>query len=141
MQGDARHARHPSTRESSRRDWAKRWPPTGVASYGQSMGEITVEGFGTPKNLRPRPEGALVDVQGWLHAPQDWDGSQLEHLWNGKHALSRLGVGLCVANSTRRHFLLTNVSEDLELVRTELDSLVAEVNAANARPVSAEPDA
>jgi hypothetical protein len=102
------------------------------------MGEITVDGFDAPKNRRPRPEGALVDVQGWLHAPQDWDGAQLEHLWNGKHAVSRLGVGLCVANSTRRHFLLSNVSEDLELVRTELDSLVAEVNAAITSPVPAE---
>jgi hypothetical protein len=102
------------------------------------MGEITVAGFEAPKNRRPRPEGALVDVQGWLNAPQEWDGSQLEHLWNGKHAVSRLGVGLCVANSPRRHFLLSNVSEDLELVRTELESLVAEVNAASSEPMRVE---
>lgn len=111
------------------------------------MGEITLEGFDVPRNRRDRPEGALVDVQGWLHAPTDWDRAELEHLWNRKHGTSRLGIGLCVANSTRRHFVLTNVPEDLELVRGELESLIAELSTqtpagspAEVEPVGVEPE-
>lgn len=92
------------------------------------MGEIWLEGFETPKNRRPGADGAVVDVGGWLHAPVDWDGTTLERLWNHKHGRSRLGVGLCVANNPRRHFLLSNANEDLDWVRAELESMIAELD-------------
>src|SRR6478752_3117943 len=74
---------------------------------------VTLEGFDPPKNRRHSPDGDLVDVQGWLHAPVDWNGGP------------RLGVGLSVANNPRRHLLLTNVPADLDFVRSELESLIA----------------
>ncbi len=101
------------------------------------MGEITVEELEAPKH-RPDPEDALVVMQGWLHAPRDWDGGQLERLWNEKHARSRLGVGLCVANSPRRHFVVSNVPYDVDVVRAELESLIAELGSAGDE---AEPEA
>lgn len=93
-------------------------------------GSISLDGLDAPKNRRPGPEGGLVDVQGWLRAPVDWDGHHLERLWNSKHGGSRLGVGLCVANNPRRHFLLSNVRDDLDSVREELESMLAELNTA-----------
>jgi hypothetical protein len=90
---------------------------------------IQVEGFDPPKNRRHGPDGDLVDVQGWLRAPVDWAGGpQLERAWRERHGRSRLGVGLCVANSPRRHIILTNVSADLEFLRSELQSLIAELD-------------
>ena len=87
---------------------------------------ITLEGFDPPKNRRHGPDGDLVDFQGWLHAPVDWDGGpQLERAWRGRHGRSRLGIGLCVANNPRRHFILTNVPDDPEFLRLELESLIA----------------
>ena len=89
---------------------------------------VTVEGFDPPKNRRHGPDGDLVDVQGWLHAPVDWQrGPQLERAWRDRHGRSRLGVGLCVANNPRRHFILTNVPDDVEFLRRELVSLISEV--------------
>lgn len=88
---------------------------------------ITLEGFDPPKNRRHGPDGDLVDVQGWLHAPVDWTGGpRLERAWRDRHGQSRLGVGLSVANNPRRHILVTNVSADLDFVRSELESLIAE---------------
>lgn len=92
------------------------------------MGEITVEELQAPKH-RPDPEDALVVMQGWLHAPPEWDQSRLERLWNEKHGRARLGIGLSVANSPRRHFVVSNVPYDVELVRAELESLIAELEA------------
>ena len=87
---------------------------------------IILEGFDPPKNRRHGPDGDIVDVQGWLHAPVDWTGGpELERLWRERHGRSRLGVGLCVAHSLRRHFILTNVPDDLEFLRTELESFIA----------------
>jgi hypothetical protein len=94
---------------------------------GEITADVTVDVIELPKYRRPGADGAIVDVQGWLRAPVDWDGKRLERLWNGKHGRSRLGVGLCVANNPRRHFLLSNVSEDLAWVREELESLIAEL--------------
>ncbi|GAA2167259.1 hypothetical protein FHX52_1207 [Humibacillus xanthopallidus] len=88
---------------------------------------ITVEGFDPPKNRRHGPDGDLVDVQGWIHAPVDWEGGpRLERAWREKHGRSRLGVGLAVANNPRRHILLTNVSHDVDFLRSELETLIAE---------------
>ncbi|GAB2772233.1 hypothetical protein GCM10027039_36990 [Terrabacter koreensis] len=100
------------------------------APYRQNMEErITIEGFDPPKNRRHGPDGDLVDVQGWLHAPVDWAGGpQLERAWRERHGRSRLGVGLCVANNPRRHIILTNVPPDLDFLRTELESLIAELD-------------
>jgi hypothetical protein len=105
------------------------------------MGTITVEDIAAPRT-QPDPEDALVVMQGHLHAPADWDQTRLERLWNEKHGRSRLGIGLCVANSPRRHFVVSNVPYDVELVRAELESLVAELDAApvEAGPVEAGPD-
>src|SRR6478609_7068769 len=41
---------------------------------------------------------------------------------------SRLGVGLSVAGNPRRHLLLTNVPPDLDFLRSELESLIAELD-------------
>jgi hypothetical protein len=99
---------------------------------------ITVEDFEPPKNRRPTPEGAIVDVQGWIHAPADWTGEKrLERLWNERHGRSRLGVGLSVANNPRRHFLLLNVQDDLDWVRSELESLIAELDPATSEAEAA----
>ncbi len=98
------------------------------SSYRQVMGEITVVAIDAPKR-RPDPEDSLVVMQGWLHAPPAWDGTPLERLWNQKHGRSRLGIGLCVANNPRRHFVVTNVPYDVEVVRAELESLIAELDA------------
>jgi hypothetical protein len=38
---------------------------------------ITLEGFDPPKNRRHGPDGDLVDVQGWLHAPVDWTAARV----------------------------------------------------------------
>jgi hypothetical protein len=93
---------------------------------------IAVEGFDPPKNRRHGPDGDIVDVQGWLHAPVDWDGGpRLERAWRQRHGRSRLGVGLCVANNPRRHIIVTNVPDDLEVVRAELERIIAEVEAQN----------
>ncbi|GAA2477858.1 hypothetical protein [Terrabacter carboxydivorans] len=90
---------------------------------------ITFEGFESPKNRRHGPDGDLVDVKGWLHAPVDWTGGpQLERIWREKHGRSRLGVGLAVANNPRRHILMTNVPPDLDFLRSELESLIAELD-------------
>jgi hypothetical protein len=92
---------------------------------------ITVERFDPPKNRRHGPDGDLVDVQGWIHAPVTWEGGpSLERAWRKRHGRSRLGVGLAVANNPRRHFLLTNVPPDIDFLRTELESLIVEVLAA-----------
>lgn len=91
------------------------------------MGEIWLEGFEPPRRTAGSAAGTR-DVTGWLHAPVDWDGKALERLWNAKHGRTRLGVGLCVANNPRRHFLLSNVDADLEWVREELESLMAELD-------------
>ncbi|GAA6526735.1 hypothetical protein [Intrasporangium sp. DVR] len=99
------------------------------------MGEITVEELEGPRH-RPDPEDALVVMQGWLHAPKEWDGTRLERLWNDKHGRSRLGVGLCVANSPRRHFVVSNVPYDVEAVRAELESLIAELESGPDEAVS-----
>jgi hypothetical protein len=89
---------------------------------------ITVERFDPPKNRRHGPDGDIVDVQGWLLAPVDWDGGPaLERAWRERHGRSRLGVGLCVAHSPRRHIILTNVPDDLPFLRTELEELIAVV--------------
>ena len=91
--------------------------------------EITLEGFDPPKNRRHGPDGDLVDVQGWLRAPVDWTGGpRLERAWRQRHGRSRLGVGLAVANNPRRHILMTNVPDDLEFLRSELESLIAELH-------------
>lgn len=88
---------------------------------------ITLEGFDPPKNRRHGPDGDLVDVQGWLHAPVDWTGGpRLERAWRERHGRSRLGVGLAVAGNPRRHILMTNVPDDLDFLRSELESLIAE---------------
>jgi hypothetical protein len=103
------------------------------------MGEITVVAIEAPKH-RPDPEDSLVVMQGWLQAPRDWDGARLERLWNEKHGRSRLGIGLCVANNPRRHFVVTNVPYDAERVRAELESLIAELEAgSDAETVPAQP--
>src|SRR5690349_1155546 len=104
---------------------------TARAPYRQNMEErIIIEGFDPPKNRRHGPDGDLVDVQGWLHAPVDWAGGpQLERAWRERHGRSRLGVGLCVANNPRRHIILTNVPPDLDFLRAELESLIAELDA------------
>jgi hypothetical protein len=87
---------------------------------------VTLEGFDPPKNRRHGPDGDLVDVQGWLHAPVDWAGGpQLERAWRQRHGRSRLGVGLCVAKNPRRHFILTNVPDDPDFLRRELESLIS----------------
>lgn len=89
---------------------------------------ITVEGFDRPKNRRSGPDGTIVDVQGQLRAPTDWVGEhQLEQLWNRRHGRAKLGVGLAVANSHHRHIILTNVPDDLDWVRRELESFIAEL--------------
>jgi hypothetical protein len=89
---------------------------------------ITVAGFDPPKNRRHGPDGDLVDVQGWLHAPIDWQGGpRLERAWRERHGRSRLGVGLCVANNPRRHIILTNVPDNLDFLRSELESLIADL--------------
>lgn len=89
---------------------------------------IIVEGFEVPKNRRSSPEGEIVDIMGWLRAPVDWDGGiRLEHLWNRRHARSRLGVGLSVANNPRRHFIISNTRGTIEQTRAELESLIAEL--------------
>ncbi|MEW1953693.1 hypothetical protein [Terrabacter sp. NPDC080008] len=91
---------------------------------------ITLEGFDPPTNRRHGPDGDLVDVKGWLHAPVDWSGGpQLERAWRQRHGRSRLGVGLCVAHNPRRHILLTNVPDDLDFLRAELESLISELDA------------
>ena len=61
--------------------------------------------------------------------PLPGTGLLLERLWNQKHGRSRLGIGLCVANNPRRHFVVTNVPYDVEVVRAELESLIAELDA------------
>ena len=87
---------------------------------------ITLEGFDPPTNRRHGPDGDLVDVRGWLHAPVAWTGGPLlERAWRERHGRSRLGVGLSVANNPRRHILLTNVPPDLDFLSTELASLIA----------------
>lgn len=92
---------------------------------------ITVDGFETPRNRRARPEGAIVDVGGWLRAPTTWTGEKrLEAAWNRRHE-SHLGVGLNVANNPRRRIMLTNVTDDLAWVRKELESIIAEVEPAS----------
>ena len=96
---------------------------------------ITVEGFDPPKNRRHGPDGDLVDVQGWIHAPVSWEGGpRLERAWRQRHGRSRLGVGLAVANNPRRHILLTNVPPELDFLRAELESLIAEVVCGGRRP-------
>ena len=93
---------------------------------------ITVDGFEEPKNRRSSPEGPIVDIMGWLSAPVDWEGGpRLEHLWNRKHARSRLGVGLSVANNRRRHFIISNTRGTIEQTREELESLIAELEQAS----------
>ena len=89
---------------------------------------ITVEGFDPPKNRRHSPAGDIVDVQGWLIAPIDWEGGpRLERLFRERHGRARLGVGLSVAHSLHRHIILTNVPDDLAFLRAELESLIDEV--------------
>jgi hypothetical protein len=88
---------------------------------------ITLEGFDPPKK-RHSQDRNLVDLGGWLHAPVDWTGGPaLEKAWRRRHGQSRLGVGLAVAHSTRRRLLLTNVPEDRDFLRSELEELIAEV--------------
>ena len=97
--------------------------------------QITVEGLDPPTNRRHGPDGDLVDVQGWIHAPVSWTGGpRLERAWRARHGRSRLGVGLAVANNPRRHILLTNVSPDLSFLRSELESLIAEILAHDVAP-------
>lgn len=94
---------------------------------------VTLEGFDPPKKRRQSPGGDLVDVRGWLHAPATWTGGPaLEKAWRHRHGQSRLGVGLAVAHSTRRHLLLTSVPQDLDFLRSELEAVIAEVVAADA---------
>jgi hypothetical protein len=94
---------------------------------------VTVEGFDPPKNRRHTPSRDIVDVMGWIHAPVDWDGGpRLERLWRERHGRSRLGVGLCVAHSLRRHIILTNVADNLDFLRAELEALIDEVEAEDA---------
>jgi hypothetical protein len=91
---------------------------------------VTLEGFDPPKNRRHGPDGDLVDVQGWLRAPLDWTGGpRLERAWRQRHGRSRLGIGLAVANNPRRHLLMTNVPDDVDYLRAELESLIAELDA------------
>lgn len=106
---------------------------TAVRSTVENMDErVTLEGFDPPKNRRHGPDGDLVDVQGWLHAPVDWQGGpQLERAWRDRHGRSRLGIGLCVANNPRRHFILINVPDDLDFLRVELESLIDEVESSD----------
>src|SRR6476620_3429946 len=90
-------------------------PPSPRSTVENMDERIILEGFDPPKNRRHGPDGDIVDVQGWLHAPVDWTGGPaLERAWRERHGRSRLGVGLCVANSLRRHFILTNVPDDPE---------------------------
>ncbi len=91
---------------------------------------VTLEALDPPKNRRHGPDGDLVDVQGWIHAPVEWAGGpQLERAWRQRHGRSRLGVGLAVANSPRRHIMLTNVPGDIDFLRSELEALIEEVAA------------
>ena len=145
--GDGRaHARHPRTRARgqcgqcrraggpvcSRPDsfavsWLRnRWGPAVRSGphrpVGRTVGgmeeRIILEGFDPPKNRRHGPDGDLVDVHGWLHAPVAWTGGPLlERAWRERHGRSRLGVGLAVANNPRRHILLTNVPPDLDFLQ------------------------
>ncbi|MCU1538094.1 MAG: hypothetical protein JWP82_2445 [Humibacillus sp.] len=96
---------------------------------------ITVEGLEPPTNRRHGPDGDLVDVQGWIHAPVTWAGGpRLERAWRARHGRSRLGIGLAVANNPRRHILLTNVTPDLDVLRSELESLIDEVASQESSP-------
>ena len=94
---------------------------------------ITVAGFDPPKNRRHSPDGDIVDVQGWIQAPVDWEGGPLvERAWRERHGRARLGIGLSVANSPHRHIILTNVPDDLDFLRNELESLIDEIESEEA---------
>lgn len=88
---------------------------------------INVESIDPPRSRRHDQDGDIVDVQGWLHAPVTWNHERdLERLWNRKHA-SRLGVGFSIAGNPRRHFMIRDVRQDLDWIRSELEALVAEI--------------
>ena len=88
---------------------------------------ITLEGFDPPKNRRHGPDGDLVDVQGWLHAPVDWTGGPGSSAHGASATAGPASASAsAVANNPRRHILMTNVPADLDFLRSELESLIAE---------------
>lgn len=88
---------------------------------------VSVDSIDAPRLGRRDEDSELSDYQGWLHAPVAWTHERdLEKRWKRKHS-SRLGVGLAVAGNPRRHFLVCNVRHDSDWVRSELETLIAEV--------------
>ncbi|MDN5766286.1 MAG: hypothetical protein L0H96_03500 [Humibacillus sp.] len=89
--------------------------------------QIGIDSILPPRLHRSDEDGVLSDYQGYLHAPVTWTHERdLEKLWNRKHS-SRLGVGLCVAGSPRRHFMISNVRHSIDWARSELEVLIAEL--------------
>ncbi len=89
--------------------------------------QIGIDSIQPPRLRRSDEDGDLADYQGYLHAPRTWTHERdLEKLWNRKHS-SRLGVGLCVAGSPRRHFMISNVRHSIEWARAELETLIVEL--------------